>query len=640
MGSSQGVPSCQGTPANTAEAVDTEMEGLAAVEDPRGLPLQAMLAPSDSTPRGDGDSPHPDDSTNEDIIQEWQRTREDLSAKLAALSAKLREQDALAQKLLDRSKAPRCSCTCGSSRQEGAEADDEGQPRQPSQPSRLSQANTTTSMQPQIPADYNQRPESLDIDPATDIGARRPSLKHDGPLRVTRSSSTKFFESGNEWFQRVWKPLYKHAKWLNNLTEPKREGPLAVILESKVFEFLVVAAIFASVLFTIWSTNDTAMRIRSGAVADVKLTLYVELVFCIFFAVEVTARIALHRLYFFVNENWGWNWFDLILVVSAIVNLIYDQFVGYSIGNVTFLRAFRLMRVTRILRLLRVIKFFRKLSQVLDALLTSIRAVGWVIVLLCSLFLAFALIFVQLVSEYLQNLKDTNAMDGACKQALCECDEREILLCSPTEALVHYFGSVQKAMISLYMATTGGLDWTNIWDVLVKTGFWNAMFFLLFTFLFIFCIFNLLTGLFVNQALNSAQKDKDIKVIEQREKEKEKLGELQKIVQEADKDNDGNISPKEFEAMMKDNNVLFWLHGLGLDIADPKLFFDLMLTTSGKEGDADVLVPIDLFLEGCMRMKGGAKSIDLQAMGYKVQLIMERQMDLQEKVLKSIGYRA
>ena len=260
------------------------------------------------------------------------------------------------------------------------------------------------------------------------------------------------------------------------------------------------------------------------------MTLYVELVFCIFFAVEVTARIALHRLYFFVNENWGWNWFDLLLVVSAIINLIYDQFVGYSIGNVTFLRAFRLMRVTRILRLLRVIKFFRKLSQVLDALLTSIRAVGWVIVLLCSLFLAFALIFVQLVTEYLQHLQQTpGGMDGECTKDLCECDGRDILACKPTEALVHYFGSVQQAMISLYMATTGGLDWTNIWDVLIKTGFWNAMFFLLFTFLFIFCIFNLLTGLFVNQALNVAQKDKDIKVIEQREKEKEKLTELQQI---------------------------------------------------------------------------------------------------------------
>ena len=311
------------------------------------------------------------------------------------------------------------------------------------------------------------------------------------------------------------------------------------------------------------------------------MALYVEMGFCTFFAFEVMGRIAIHRQYFFVNENWGWNWFDFILVGAAIINLIYDQFVGYSIGNVTFLRAFRLMRVTRILRMMRVVKFFRKLSQVLEALLMSVQAVAWVIVLLSSLFLLFALIFVQLVSQYLY---ETDAMDE-CRRLDCECDMRDILSCKPTEALVHYFGSVQQAMISLYMATTGGLDWTNIWDVLIKTGYYNGMFFLLFIFLFLFCIFNLLTGLFVNQALNSAQRDKDLKVFEQRAKEKEYVVELQELCETADKDSDGRISFEEFDEMMKDSKVLFWLASIGLDIADAKVFFDIMQKASETSGE-------------------------------------------------------
>ena len=461
-----------------------------------------------------------------------------------------------------------------------------------------------------------------------------------------------------DWFQRMWVVLHDKATWLNKLTEPKRTGPMAKILESKKFEFLVVAVILASVAFTIWSTNDTAMRIRiedfqyegmgvatvphsfcschvlpdfkqdlrcvcniylqvfplavacdqrgvsllvalnyapiletcdrTRAGTNVNLTLYVEMGFCILLAVEVIARIAVHRWYFFVNENWGWNWFDFVLVFSAIMNLLYDQYLGYSIGNVTFLRAFRLMRVTRVLRVLRVVKFFRKLSEVLEALLTSIRAVAWVIALLSSLFLAFALIFVQLVSQYLY---ETDAMNE-CRQDLCECDMRDILACNPTEALVHYFGSVQQAMISLYMATTGGLDWANLWDVLIKTGFWNAMFFLLFTFLFIFCVFNLLTGLFVNQATNSAQQQKDMAIFEQRTKEKEHVEELQQICKAADKDNDGHISPKEFRAMMEDNHVLLWLASIGLDIADAKMFFDLMQTTSGASGKVILILKV------------------------------------------------
>ena len=89
---------------------------------------------------------------------------------------------------------------------------------------------------------------------------------------------------------------------------------------------------------------------------------------------------------------------------------------------------------------------------------------------------------------------------------------------------------------------------------------------------------------------------------------------------EADKDNDGNISPKEFEAMVKDGTILFWLASIGLDIADAKLFFDLMLTTSEKKDDVDALVPIPIFVQGCMRMKGGATSIDLQALSKRKRL--------------------
>ena len=78
------------------------------------------------------------------------------------------------------------------------------------------------------------------------------------------STTLSFFaeETVPDWFQRTWVALYGKAKWLNNLKEPKRTGWLANILQSKVFEFLVVAVILASVAFTIWSTNDTARRIR------------------------------------------------------------------------------------------------------------------------------------------------------------------------------------------------------------------------------------------------------------------------------------------------------------------------------------------------------------------------------------------
>ena len=66
--------------------------------------------------------------------------------------------------------------------------------------------------------------------------------------------------------------------------------------------------------------------------------------------------------------------------------------------------------------------------------------------------------------------------------------------------LLYAFGSVQKGMLSLYMATSGGNDWSYYYNMLAQTGEMTAALFIFYTAFNFFGTLNILTGLFVDKA--------------------------------------------------------------------------------------------------------------------------------------------
>merc|ERR1719343_1320598 len=81
-------------------------------------------------------------------------------------------------------------------------------------------------------------------------------------------------------------------------------------------------------------------------------------------------------------------------------------------------------------------------------------------------------------------------------------------------------------------------------------------------------------------------------------------------------DTDGRISFEELKAMLDKPEVrqIFELHGLR--IGDVKVFFHTLAAYTD-------FVSIDAFLDGVMKVKGIASSLDMQAVKLQVQLITE-----------------
>lgn len=101
------------------------------------------------------------------------------------------------------------------------------------------------------------------------------------------------------------------------------------------------------------------------------------------FVVELGLRILAFRLKFFIGKDWGWNWFDFIIVAVSL----------FAVGGLAVLRAFR---VIRIFRLLSVIPTMRLVSA---AMLHTIPSMISIMVLLIIFYYIYGVLCVNLFGE-------------------------------------------------------------------------------------------------------------------------------------------------------------------------------------------------------------------------------------------------
>ncbi|CAK9073721.1 unnamed protein product [Durusdinium trenchii] len=405
--------------------------------------------------------------------------------------------------------------------------------------------------------------------------------------------------------KRCLKSIISCMDWLCSLEEPEREGCCNYILESSLFCSICTLTILANVAVILYTANYT---IEQGNFQVPAVITGLDIAFCVVYFVESALKLIVHRAYFFWNEESAWNIFDLLLVMLAI----YDQVVyffwqaeditGYN-ANMNFMRSLRIVKVSRILRLVRVIRIFRDLRCMLFSILWSFSSLFWCLVLIFFVILVFSLLLVQLVTEYIVQPDIDPVMRGEFK---------------------NYFGSVETTMATLYMATTGGVDWRVPYEILAASGELSCAAFLAYVAFFEFAVFNVLTGVFVDHAMKVSAADRELALAEQKKKERTEAERLRDTCRLIDADGDGKISWPEFHAFLHYENGYRNMASLGLDIFDSKKFFkNLMVMTNQRE------IEITQFVSGCMRMKGGATGIDLHSVNSDLDSLHRRQSELQ-----------
>ena len=313
----------------------------------------------------------------------------------------------------------------------------------------------------------------------------------------------------------------------------------------------------------------------------------VDLIFTCVFTVELVMRMLGEELVFFFGDEWHWNWMDLVLVTSSAVEMIAEVYVTSM--NITSMRLLRLLRILRVLRSIRVLRDLRLLGNLRMLLLAIQHSVGpliWACVLILGLLYMASLFFLNGVSEYLMS-------GGSDLQAV--------------GVLQSYFGSLESTLLTLFMSISGGVSWEVLVSVLMKIHVAYGFLFVVFIACMQFAALNIIAGIFVNDAIEMAQRDRHIVLQAESTRNKSLVSDLKKLFLEFDTDQSGTLTLEEFMQAFQNPAVQARFRFLGVEITDAESLFEMLDTAETDE------ILVDEFVNVCLRAKTLTRPLDLQS---------------------------
>eukprot|EP00929_Paragymnodinium_shiwhaense_P104265 TRINITY_DN6851_c0_g1_i1.p1 TRINITY_DN6851_c0_g1~~TRINITY_DN6851_c0_g1_i1.p1 ORF type:complete len:873 (-),score=184.42 TRINITY_DN6851_c0_g1_i1:104-2656(-) len=383
-------------------------------------------------------------------------------------------------------------------------------------------------------------------------------------LKVQKDSNPVGFLKPNEIFQgmdvhaQLAQELGTFGKvmaCLHSMQEPERSGKLWDIVDHKLFQRVTIWVIVSNAMFIMYGTNWAIDNLNQTPPMSM---LAIEAFFTMYYIVELTLRLLVHRAYFFINEECKWNNLDFALVALSVFDWSTRLFDMSSI-NLAFLRVVRLLKLAKGLRALRAVRFFKALRLIMDCMTGSVVPFFWCVCFILSMFAIFSLVFVQGVTEKLA------AADAGTDNSLTDED---------IENFYRAFGSVQRSMLTLLMAATGGDDWAIFYYYMEKAGPLYAAGFLFFVCWFFLAAWNIVTGLFVEQAMKLAAPGMDEMAHEKEQQDADDAKLLKSLLTYIN--GDGPIHIKQLPQVLEEKRIANWFQVQCLEIKDAETFMQML----------------------------------------------------------------
>jgi voltage-gated sodium channel len=360
---------------------------------------------------------------------------------------------------------------------------------------------------------------------------------------------------------------------LQELNEPPRSGWFADFVQGNVFEMAICVLILVNVLFMVYSTN---VEVLNPGEFNASLQIC-KVIFQVLYTVEMIMKLVVHRQWYFF---YGFNVFDFVLVVTGLIGLAFGS------NSAGFLRVLRLAKFGKAIRALRAMTFLKHLRALMVCLVGSVASLFWSLVTLFLVYALFSILFMQMILMHLDESGETLEEAGF--------DE--------------LFGSVEKSILTLYMASTGGDDWSVAYHVIKPTGVLAQSSYLFFIAFVQFALINIITGIFVESAMMTLSPDDMVLAQEHTLKEKENAKMLVELCQRVDHDQSGKLTQDQFEDGLRKKQIPMLLTMLGLQRHHVLELFHTMAEAADDDGQ----VEIRRFVEGCMLLKGAATNFDIQ----------------------------
>lgn len=377
-------------------------------------------------------------------------------------------------------------------------------------------------------------------------------------------------------------------------TASQEEGKgqcLQRLVKSNAFDLCCALIVISNSVFL---GVEVEMSIASGGERNPTLQA-IQFVYSGWFLLELVLRFAVDGRKLFYGEDWMWAWLDVFVVVTSLWEVIVDVMyivmesgTGGEVPGVSGLKALRIIRITRIvkaIRLMRVFRFVMAFRTLITSILYTLKSLFWAVMLLFVIVYVFAVLFTQAVNDYVA--------DPA--RPLTEV-EREAS---------KNFASLDATMLNLFMSIAGGVSWGEVLPPLHAVSYaWVGLyvFYIAFT---QFAVLNVVTGVFCQSAIESAQNDHTTVVHSILKNKALHVNKLRKLFSNLGDGSSEAITFAIFEEKISSPDVQAYFEVMGLDVDDAWSFFKLLDLDDG--GD----VEIEEFLMGCLRLRGTARAIDV-----------------------------
>jgi len=378
------------------------------------------------------------------------------------------------------------------------------------------------------------------------------------------------------------------------------------IVDSRLFGAASSIAIVSNAVLLGIVTDNCA---RNGPDTTQEFVSLANRLFTAFFTVELLLRMfALGPCTFLMLAGTrAWNRFDMLVVCVDLLGAILS-FTPYgtedsAVQSLSVLRMLRILRLARALRILRLFTVFKELRLMVLSVLKSGKTLFWSLLLVVITIYIFSVFLLENVTFYLRSIDTAK---------LGEKDRTNF------KTLQLRFGSMLQTCYTLFAALTGGVDWADLADGLQEVGWSSVATMVFFVFFMIFAMTNIITAVFVESATESVYNDRDEVIQEEMRAESSTLNELRAIFERIDRQQSGSMSLVDFEAALKNPATLALFRRLGIEITAAHGLFRLL------DLDGSGSVTAIEFLVGCMKMRGGARSVDLATLMYENKRMMTK----------------
>lgn len=307
---------------------------------------------------------------------------------------------------------------------------------------------------------------------------------------------------------------------------------------------------------------------------------YFEKGFLFLFGSELCLRLYVYKHKFFLVKNASalfWNVFDTLVVCSQVgeelMAIVAQGNQESEMGSMRVMRIMRILRLMRILRVMRVLRLISELRTIVSSIVGSMKSLCWTVVLLLLMMYIVGVYFTQNLTTYFVE-----------KGGIVELSEEE-------ENLRNHFSSLARTILSLFQAISGGVDWDSLASPLFMVNGVSGFLFALYIAFAVLALLNVVTGVFVQTALQSAKDEEDAFLTDQIVSLFSGGGRL--------------IQLSEIEQALEDPEAAKEWKAIDIQSAEARQLFHLL------DIEQDGSVDFEEFLSGCLRLRGLAKAMDV-----------------------------